>query len=353
VALEQTPQAEAALLCIEAQTGQVKAMVGGRDFESSQFNRAIQSRRQPGSAFKPIIYAAALEKGFTPASVIIDSPIVYQDTLNDSTWKPKNYGEKFYGPTLMRQALAKSRNVVTIKILQKIGIDYAIDYARKFGFTTQMNRDLSLALGASGASLLEIVSAYSIFCNAGYLIDPIFITEILDRNGQILERNQPRKEKVIDAGTAYLITSMLESVITQGTGRRARALNRPAAGKTGTTNNLFDAWFIGYTPGYVSGAWVGFDMARSLGKGETGSRAASPIWLYFMQQILADKPVQVFQAPESVVFAKIDAETGLLPIAQSAKVIDECFKEGTVPTTYTQAPDAIVEEDDFFKAVLE
>jgi penicillin-binding protein 1A len=349
LSLDQTPAAQAALLCIEAGTGLVKVMVGGLDFTQSQFNRAIQSRRQPGSAFKPVIYAAALDKGYTPATVIIDSPIVLKDEEHDFTWKPKNYGKKFYGPTLLREALAKSRNVVTIKILQDIGIDYVIDYAQKLGIESPLHRDLSIALGSSGVSLLEIVQAYSIFANQGYLVQPAFITKIEDRNGNILEEMNPVRKKVIEESTAYIMTSLLEGVVKFGTARRIRALHRPVAGKTGTTNNLYDAWFVGYTPRYITGVWVGFDQERSLGAGETGSRAASPIWLGFMQEILKNEPVRIFQVPEGVVFAKIDADTGKLPIPESKHTVFECFKEGTVPTEYTAKPGAVTEPEQFFK----
>ncbi|MDO9566849.1 MAG: PBP1A family penicillin-binding protein [Candidatus Desulfaltia sp.] len=350
LALEQKPNAQAALLCIENETGLVKAMIGGLDFRGSQFNRAIQSRRQPGSAFKPIIYAAALDKGYTPASMIIDSPVVFQDTERDFTWKPKNYGEKFYGPTLLRDALAKSRNVVTIKILRDIGIDYAIDYAKKLGIISNLNRDLSLALGSSGVSLLEMVKAYSVFANLGYLVEPVFITKIVDRNGNVIEQTKAEKKKVIEESTAYIMTNLLESVVKHGTGRRVRTLNRPAAGKTGTTNNLHDAWFVGYTPSYITGTWVGFDDENCLGKAETGSRTASPIWLGFMKEILKDKPVMIFNVPEGVVFSKIDAETGLLPAVESKKTVFECFKEGTVPTEYTKKSDSITEPEQFYKS---
>lgn len=349
LALEQIPNAQSALLSLEAETGHVKVMVGGSDFKRSQFNRAIQSRRQPGSAFKPLIYAGAIDKGYTPATVLIDSPIVFQDVERDLKWKPQNYEEKFHGPTLLRNALEKSRNVITIKILKDIGIDYAIEYAHKLGITSELNRDLSIALGSSGVSLLELVKAYSVFDNAGYLIEPVFVIKILDRDGNVLEEAVPAREKVIEKSTAYIITSLLEGVVKQGTGRRVRALNRPVAGKTGTTNNLYDAWFVGYTPRYITGTWVGFDEEGSLGKGETGSRAASPIWLGFMKRILADKPIRLFQVPEGVVFSKIDAETGLLPIRESKKVIFECFKEGTAPTEYTKKPNAVTEPEEFYK----
>ena len=337
--LEQDPLVQGALLSIDAETGEVKAMIGGRDYRNSQFNRAIQSRRQPGSAFKPVIYAAALDKGYTAATVIIDSPVIFKDTKRNFIWKPHNYKEKFYGPTLFRDALVESRNVVTIKILEDIGIDYVINYARKLGINSDISRDLSISLGSSGVSLLELTKAYSVFSNLGYKIEPVFITKILDRNGNVLEKPEMNRQKVIDMSTAYIMTNILESVVKSGTGWRVRALKRPAAGKTGTTNNLNDAWFLGYTPRYTTGVWVGFDNEKSLGKGETGSRAASPIWLGYMKKALDGKPVRTFNVPEGIVFAKIDAETGLLPGKSSKKIRFECFKEGTVPTMHTPGPD--------------
>ena len=347
--LEQEPVVQAALLSIEAETGHVKTMIGGRDYRNSQFNRAYQSRRQPGSAFKPILYAAALDKGYTAASVIIDSPVVYEDTERDFIWKPRNYKEKFFGPTLFRNALVKSRNVVTIKILQDIGIDYITDYARKLGIASNISQDLSIALGSSGVSLLELVNAYSVFPNLGYLVEPVFITKIYDRDGNLLETSQLIRKKVIDMTTAYIMTNIMESVIKSGTGWRIKALKRPVAGKTGTTNNLFDAWFMGYTPKYTTGVWVGLDQEAPLGKGETGSRAASPIWLEFMKNALEGKPASTFNVPEGIVFAKIDAKTGLLPIEESEETIFECFKEGTVPTEYTPKPDTASDSEDLFK----
>ena len=349
--LEQEPEVQGALLCMENSTGYVKAMVGGLDFNKSQFNRAIQSRRQPGSAFKPFTYAAALDKGYTPATIIIDSPIIYTDAEMDFKWKPKNYKEKFYGPTLLRSALIFSRNVVTIKILRDIGIDYVIDYARRFGITSPLSRDLSLALGSSGVSLLELTNAYSVFADLGELVSPIFITKVVDRHGNILEEHTIQKERVLEKDTAYIMTHLLQEVVKYGTGWRARALKRPAAGKTGTTNKLQDAWFIGFTPEYVSGVWVGFDDDRTLGKYETGSRAASPIWVDFTTAILKDKPVNVFTVPENVVFAKIDPKTGLLAKPEDGNAVFEAFKEGTAPTETTEksAPAA----DDFFKGDLD
>jgi len=343
VAVEQTPAAQAALLCIESGTGQVKAMIGGRDFRTSQFNRAIQSRRQPGSAFKPVIYAAALDKGYTPATEIIDNVFVYRD------WRPQNYDRKVYGPTLLRTALAKSRNLSTIQILDRIGVRYAINYAKKLGIKSELYPNLSIALGASGVSLLELTNAYAVFANGGYLIEPVFITKITDREGNIIEETKPVRKKAVDANTAYLMTSLMESVIKEGTATSVRSINRPAAGKTGTTNNLHDAWFVGYTPDYITGTWVGYDQERSLGHKESGGRSASPIWLDFMKKIHEDIPVRDFAVPGGIVFSKIDADTGLLPVPESRKVIFECFKAGTVPKRYSSRSDAVTEKDQFFK----
>jgi penicillin-binding protein 1A len=359
LALEQEALVQGALLCIETGTGRVKAMVGGRDFTENQFNRAIQSRRQPGSSFKPVIYAAALDRKFndprkvyTPATVIIDSAVVFEDRVRDQTWKPKNYRDTFYGPTLLREALAQSRNVVTVKILQDIGVDYAIDYARKLGIASELTRTLSLALGSSGVSLLELTRGYSVFANQGQLIEPLFTVKIVDRDGNVLEEAVPDGRQVIEKDTAFLMTSLLESVVQHGTGQRIKALGRPSAGKTGTTNDMYDAWYIGYTPDMVTGVWVGFDTEAPLGKAETGASAASPIWLGFMKRATVGVPIRNFEPSEGIVFAKIDAETGLLPVPESRKTIFECFKDGTVPVEHTKRPGEVKETEDYFKKDL-
>jgi len=286
LSLKQTPEAQAALFCLETKTGHVKAVVGGLDFSKSQFNRATQSRRQPGSAFKPIIYAAALDNGLTPSSIIIDAPFISPIGKEEKLWKPKNYKETFYGPTPLRTGLIKSRNIMTIKILKKTGVKHAIDYARRMGIDSPLSADLSLALGSSGLSLVELTKTYSVFANEGMLSKPVYITKIIDRNGKILEENHPFFSESISQETAYLVTDLLKAVVTEGTGWRAKALSRPVAGKTGTTNDLRDAWFIGFNPTVVTGVWVGYDDNRRMGKGETGSRAACPIWLYFMRDVL-------------------------------------------------------------------
>jgi len=348
LSLEQDPMAQSALLCLEAGTGYAKAMVGGRDFRENQFNRAVQSRRQPGSAFKPLIYAAALDKGYTPASEIVDNVFIY--TGGNTTWKPKNYDRKFQGRILLRKALAESRNLSTINLLNEIGVDYVADYVKKLGVTSEISRNLSTALGSSGVSLLELSAAYSVFANNGNLVQPVFVTRILDRDGKELETAAVVSEPAIDARTAYLMTSLLQSVITEGTGKQALALNRPAAGKTGTTNNLNDAWFMGYTADFIAGVWVGYDEEQSLGGGESGARAALPTWLDFMQAIHADRPVKGFSPPPGIVYSKIDADTGLLPVSESRHTIFECFKEGTVPQRYSRSASSVVDPDQFYKA---
>lgn len=342
---------QGALLCIETGTGLVKAMVGGRDYVKSQFNRAIQAQRQPGSAFKPIIYAAALDKGYTVSSVLIDAPIAFDMPGRNEVWKPENYDNKFRGRTLFRQGLIDSRNVVTIKILQGIGVKYAIDYARKLGVTAHLDRNLSLALGSSGVSLMELVEAYTVFANQGRLITPCFIKKVVDRDGEVLMEYQPNPRQVIEDSTAYIMTYLMEEVIKYGTGKKVKELNRPAAGKTGTTNDLMDAWFVGYTPELAAGVWVGFDQRKPLGPKETGGKAAAPIWLEFMRRALEGKPVKVFNAPDSVVFAKINPYTGYRISAESAQGVLACFKEGTGPKVpVEQKPEApITETEDFFK----
>ena len=336
--LEQKPEVQGSLFCMVPETGEVKAMIGGRNFFESQFNRAIQARRQPGSAFKPIIYAAALDWGMSPADILMDAPYISDTNLDEEVWKPKNYKGKFFGPTLFRTALAKSRNVITIKILKKIGVQYAISYARKLGIESELSPDLSLSLGSSGLSLMELTRSYAVFAGGGLLVKPIFIRRIVDRSGEVVEETQPELNQVISKETAYVITDLLKAVIKEGTGWRAKALKRPAAGKTGTTNHLWDAWFMGYTPGLVTGAWVGYDDLQPMGKGETGSRAACPIWLYFMSDVLKREPVVDFEVPEGIVYAKIDAKTGLLASPYSEKTVFQAFREGTEPKEYSPRP---------------
>ncbi|HIJ21232.1 MAG TPA: penicillin-binding protein, partial [Deltaproteobacteria bacterium] len=241
-------------------------------------------------------------------------------------------------PTLLRTGLAKSRNVITVKLLKEIGIGYAVKYARKMGIESDLAPDLSLALGSSGVSLMELTTAYAVFANGGMRVKPIFVKKIVDRSDKILEENQPEMVRVIPEETAYVMTDLMKAVVTEGTGWRIKELKRPAAGKTGTTNNLIDAWFMGFTPGFVTGVWVGYDDQKEMGTGETGSRAASPIWLDFMSLVLEDRPVTDFAVPKGIVFAKIDTKTGLLASSHSEKTAFQAFKAGEEPTKYTPKP---------------
>jgi penicillin-binding protein 1A len=338
--LEQVPEVQGALFAMEAQTGRVRAMVGGRDFSASQFNRAIQAKRQPGSAFKPILYAAALDWGMTPSTMILDSPYLSSVNPDDEIWRPRNFRERFFGPTLFRTALVQSRNVITVKILKQIGVPYVVSYAKRMGIESEMSPDLSLALGSSGLSLAELTRSYAAFANGGSLVEPIFIQRVVDRNGKVLEEKGPAKKQAIPKETAYVMTDLLKAVINEGTGWRSKALKKPAAGKTGTTNDLRDAWFVGYTPYLVAGVWVGYDDRKPMNQGETGSRAANPIWLYFMAEALKNRPSEDFPVPEGVVLQKIDPKTGLLPGPHSGKPLLQAFKAGQEPKESSPMPQA-------------
>lgn len=330
-ALEQEPLVEGALVSIDPLTGYVKAMVGGYDFKRSQFNRAVQARRQPGSAFKPFVYGAAIDAGFTAATMIDDSPISYEIPGWKKNWTPENYDGKFYGPMTLRDGLVYSRNVVTIKLAEEIGIDNVIRFARRMGIKSRLDRNLSLALGSTGVSLLELTSAYGAFANHGVRIEPIFIKYVTDSEGNILESSVPVAEKVLSRQTAYIITSILQDVIQRGTGRSARILGKPLAGKTGTTNRFTDAWFVGYSPNLVAGTWVGFDDMKSLGYGEAGSRAALPIWIAYMKMALDHVPDMIFPIPDDIIFVKIDPQNGLLAPPDLEDFVVEIFKKGTEP----------------------
>jgi penicillin-binding protein 1A len=369
--LEEEPLAQSALFSVDVKTGEVLAMVGGYRFGKNQFNRAVQSKRQPGSAFKPVIYAAALDKGLTAASIILDSPIIYRQ-FDQKAWKPENYEEHFYGPTTLREGLVHSRNVVTVKILRKIGISYVLKYVKGLGITAKLSPNLSLALGSSAMSLKELTFLYGIFARGGWDFKPLFVEKIVDWDGKTLEAHpvstntiptgeaemlsgkpetDPKKpentedkeehvplfqpKRVMTPQTSYILTTILEDVVKHGTGWRARVLKRPCAGKTGTTSSYRDAWFMGYTPQILTGVWVGFDNEISLGKHETGSRAACPIWTMFMLRALKDIPKMEFPAPPGIVYVSIDPKTGLLARPKTPHAYLECFKEGTEPRDYT------------------
>jgi penicillin-binding protein 1A len=427
VSLEQAPAAEASLLSFDQSSGEVIAMVGGYEFKKNEneFNRALQAKRQTGSSFKSIVYAAALDKGFTPATPILDAPIVYdvstetaEGQQEEKTWKPQNHGNKFAGDILFRNALVRSLNIPTIKILEKIGVSWVTDYARRLGIFSSLNPDLSLGLGSSSVTLFEMTKVFSNIGRLGKRIRPIVIHRVLDKDGKVLiqgitldkrfeketsaldtqfeekrktvleskgitsaeesqkdqaatdgfnqlnpgaansgsgagsgagtglalspEELAKRKtpalyfadpDQLISPQTAYVMTTLLTATVNEegGTGGRARALGRPVAGKTGTTNGYFDAWFLGFTPQIVTGVWVGFDSEKTLGPGEVGGRAALPIWLEYMKYVHQNLPIMSFSAPPDVVYANIDNQTGKLASASSKQVVNQAFIRGTEP----------------------
>ncbi len=337
-ALDQEPQVEGALVAIDPYTGEVKAMVGGYDFRRSQFNRAVQAKRQPGSAFKPLIYAAAMEHGYTPASIVLDAPIAL-DNGNQPPWMPRNYENKYYGPTPLRYALARSLNTVTVRLVDAMGIKPVLASLPRFGFQGPLPRNLSIALGSTEVTPLELTRAYGVFATLGKRFDPIFITRVTDREGDPLEFSgtRPHFERVMSPEIAYVITDMMKTVVEHGTGRKAAELGRPVAGKTGTTNDTHDAWFLGFTPDLLAGVWVGFDSERSLGKTETGGHAAAPIWTAFMKKAVADRPVVDFRVPEGVSFVQVDRATGLRA-SEGTEAELEVFVKGSEPKEYAPPP---------------
>ncbi len=314
----QLPEAEAAFISLNPQNGAVRSLVGGFDFNRNQYNHVTQAWRQPGSSFKPFIYSAALEKGFTPATVVNDAPVVVDAAMTGGQiWEPKNYDGKYEGPMRLRTALAKSKNMVSIRVLQAIGTQYAQDYITRFGFDADRHPPyLTLALGAGSVTPWQMARAYSVFATAGYRIEPYLVQKIVDDRGNILAQAQPAQAgdeslRVIDVRNAFIIDSMMHDVVRYGTAARAMALGRyDLAGKTGTTNDYVDAWFCGYHPTLVAIAWVGFDQPKKLGTNETGSVTALPIWMEYMSKALVGAPVMVMNAPDGIVSAKVN-ENGL------------------------------------------
>jgi penicillin-binding protein 1A len=316
------------LLAADLKTGEVKAMVGGYDFNRSQFNRATQSKRQPGSAFKPVVYAAALDHGYTPASIVRDAPISFRDGRG-RRWSPGNADRKFRGPIRLREALTFSRNVPTVRIADDIGLPYLLSYASALGITSPLASNMSVALGTSEVTLLDMIRVYGVFATGGNRFEPVFISKITDSQGAVVMENPFHPTPVISPETAYLMTSILKSAVERGTGKEALKLGRPAAGKTGTTNDYEDAWFVGYTPEIVAGVWVGFDEKRPLGSGETGGKVAAPIWTAFMKEALGDRPIDDFPIPDGITIAHINPATGKR--ASGGKAILEIFAHGTEP----------------------
>lgn len=365
--LEQTPQVSGALISLSPQNGSILALVGGFDFYQSRFNRATQARRQPGSNFKPFVYSAALEKGYTPASIINDAPVVFSDAALENTWRPENYSGKFYGPTRLRTALSKSRNLVSIRLLHSIGTQYAIDYISRFGFDREKLPDnLSLALGSGAITPLQLISGYTIFANGGFKVTPYLISSIKTTEGQVLFEASPNiaceepcqtadsdvkaientninlaehsdsspryAPRIISAPIAYQIVSMMKDVIRTGTARKARKLGRSdLAGKTGTTNDQRDAWFSGFNADVATTVWVGFDQYKPLGNRETGGKAALPVWIDYMKIALKNKPEHSLKQPEGMLTMRIDPQTGLLAGTDNPNGIFETFRAEFAP----------------------
>ncbi len=334
---------QAAFIAIDPSTGRIRAMVGGRDYGSSQFNRALQALRQPGSAFKPIIYAAAIEHGYGASDLLEDSPLTIK-VSRSKTWSPENFTHTYQGTVTLQKALSQSLNVPTIRLVQKVGIDETIRYARRIGIRSPLTSYLPLALGSSDVTLSELTAAYAVFANHGIKMGPISILMITDSAGKVLFVNDTVPEQVMKPETAYLITYLLKDAIEHGTGWKARELGRPAAGKTGTTNDYRDAWFIGYVPSLVAGVWVGHDGQTSIGLRETGARTALPIWLEFMKKALAEQPVEDFSAPDGIIFRQVDPHTGLLSTETCGLSIREAFLPGTEPRRYCDEPAQASEE---------
>ncbi len=345
--LKQLPKVNGSIVVMDPYTGRVLAMAGGFSFKLSEFNRATQAKRQPGSAFKPFVYAAALENGFSPTSLILDAPFVIDQGEGLKTWKPENYGKKFYGPSTLRIGIEKSRNLMTVRVAQKIGFEKISNITNDLGIYNDVPELLSVSLGSAETTLIQLTNAYCTFINGGKKVNPIFIDRIQDRRGKTIFNADKRKcigceeisymnnevpsikdnrKQIISSETAYQITSMMEGVVQRGTGRKLRNLNIPLAGKTGTTNKNMDAWFLGYTSKLVIGVYVGYDEPKSLGKYETGAKAALPIFKKFVKNVIKKKDAHPFKVPQNIVLAMIDAETGLRPNDKTKRTIYESFK---------------------------
>lgn len=348
--LRQVPEISGGMVAMDPYTGRVLAMAGGFSYDESQFNRATQALRQPGSSFKPFIYAAALDNGYTPSSVVLDAAIEVDQGPGVGIWRPENYAKKFYGPQTLRFGIEKSRNVMTVRLAQDMGMPLISEYARRLGVMDDLPRMLSMSLGAGETTVLKMTAAYSMFANGGKRVTPTVIDRVQDRTGRTIYRHDDRqcvgctatawagqdepklvdsREQVLDPMTSYQITSMLEGVVLRGTATSLRSLNRPVAGKTGTTNDYKDAWFVGFSPDLVVGVYLGYDKPHSMGEGETGGEVAAPVFGAFMKEALAGKPPTPFRVPPGIKLIRINPSTGMR--ASGGKVILEAFKPGTAP----------------------
>jgi penicillin-binding protein 1A len=330
--LDQPPAVEGAVLAIDNRTGQIKVMVGGYSFDRSKFNRATQAYRQVGSAFKPFVYTAAIDRGYTPTTILEDVPVTFPGGAGSPPYSPQNYDHKFEGPVTLRHALEESRNVPAVRVMDQLGPKQVIAYARRFGLTSPLPPYLSVALGAAEATLLEMTSAYSIFPNQGVRMTPYSVLKVTDREGNLLEENRPEAKDAIRADTAYMLTSLLRGVVQRGTAAKAAALDWPIGGKTGTTDDFSDAWFVGFDPDITLAVWVGYDQKKPLGPGMTGAEAALPIWIEIMKSWIGDrKDAPTFEPPGNIVFVSVDKGTGIATLDDTPGSIREAFIAGTQP----------------------
>lgn len=358
--LRQIPEINGALVAMDPHTGRVLAMVGGYDFTRSEYNRATQAKRQPGSAFKPFVYSVALENGFTPSSIVLDAPFVIDQGFGMGKWKPRNSSDKFYGPSTLRLGIEKSRNLMTVRLAQNLKMDKIVEVADRFNINNELPDLLSMSLGAGETTLLDLTAAYGMIVNGGNEIQPSLIDRIQDRHGKTIFRHDDRncvncisndwrnqqapelpdlRDEVLDPVTSYQLVSMMEGVVQRGTGVRIRALGRPLAGKTGTTDESFDTWFVGFSPDLVVGVFVGFDAPRSLGRNEEGSSVAVPIFRDFMRDALKDETPIPFRIPEGVRLVRVDPVTGQLASTGQRNAILEAFRQGSFPEENQQVLD--------------
>ncbi len=336
--LEQRPKAQSALVVIDPASREVRAMVGGYGIGAGTFNRAIQARRQAGSTFKPIVYASAFDtQKYNPITLCLDAPRVYRDPWTGRSWKPENYGGKFDGEITLRRALTLSKNLCSVELIDRVGVGPVLEMAKKVGVKSPLPRNLTVALGSGDVTPLEMVNSYATLATQGQYAEPVFIRKVVAPDGKVLFESKLDSKQVIRPEVAYQVTSLMQSVVEDGTARRVKSLERPVAGKTGTTNEARNAWFIGFTPGLVAGVWVGFDNNDPLGPRETGGRAAIPIWLGFMSETFKGKPVRDFAAPASIVFALVDPKTGKLTTPDNENAVNEPFIAGTEPTEFSES----------------
>jgi len=346
--LKQYPKVNGGIVVLEPFTGDVLALVGGFNFKKSEFNRVTQAKRQPGSAFKPIVYAAALENGFAPNSIILDAPFVESQGVGLKNWKPENYGKKFYGPSTFRKGIEYSRNLMTVRIAKTLGLEKILNLSKKLNIYEEIPELLSVSLGAAETTLMSLTSAYAPFVNGGKKIDPKLISRIQDRRGKTIFQQKSIKcigcdkfinnqeselpniennsEKVISEETAYQMTSILKGAVERGTAKKLKSLNVPLAGKTGTTNDNYDAWFIGFSSNLIIGVYVGYDNPKSLGKFETGSKVALPIFKDFVEKALYKEDFKEFQIPENIYLTSLNYNTGIKSAAGEKNVITEALK---------------------------